>query len=316
MAKKQVLVSSLILTVLIVTLSVVFLILGDKNYPLSDLLNNEIMMSLRLPRLLSVYLVGILLSTSGLLVQTMTKNPIAELSTLGISGGSACAMALLLVLGVSSSTWLSAALAMLGAFIALLVVVVLTLQSKFQPLKIVLVGSSIGLLTTSLASILTFASHNTQAYFLWIVGSFSGMTVPKLQILAVTSLVFLLLVILFGRQIKLLALDDSLATSLGLSVNRVRALVLVLVALAAGATVSSVGVISFVGLISPHLAKKFAGSSFWKNLLLTNLVGVLLLLTADLLARNLFKPYEFPAGSLILLLGAPFFISIINQETQ
>lgn len=98
--------------------------------------------------------------------------------------------------------------------------------------------------------------------------------------------------------------------------NRLRLLIMLLVALASGVTVSSVGVISFVGLMAPHLAGRVVGSHFLKKFFMSNLIGVLLLLIADLLARNLFKPYEFPAGSLTLLVGAVFFIYMMRQEER
>lgn len=302
--------------ILLIVLSVLYLILGEQNYSLSQFWRESIVLQLRVPRLLALFFVGILLSSSGLLVQTMTGNPIAEISTLGISGGASFALALLLVFKLSTGGWLGTAIASLGALIALVVVAFLTVKSKFQPMKVVLVGTSVGLFATSLASILTFSSKNMQSYFLWIVGSFSGITLLKLEILMVVTAVFICLILLFANQIRLLALGEEMATSLGVSVNRLRLLIMGMVALASGVTVSSVGVISFVGLVAPHLAGRLVGSHFLKKLLMSNLLGILLLLISDTLARNLFKPYEFPAGSLTLVVGAIFFIYTMSQEEK
>ncbi|MBL3715950.1 iron chelate uptake ABC transporter family permease subunit [Lactococcus garvieae] len=302
--------------ILLIVLSVLYLILGEQNYSLSQFWRESIVLQLRVPRLLALFFVGILLSSSGLLVQTMTGNPIAEISTLGISGGASFALALLLVFKLSTGGWLGTAIASLGALIALVVVAFLTVKSKFQPMKVVLVGTSVGLFATSLASILTFYSKNMQSYFLWIVGSFSGITLLKLEILMVVTAVFICLILLFANQIRLLALGEEMATSLGVSVNRLRLLIMGMVALASGVTVSSVGVISFVGLVAPHLAGRLVGSHFLKKLLMSNLLGILLLLISDTLARNLFKPYEFPAGSLTLVVGAIFFIYTMSQEEK
>jgi iron complex transport system permease protein len=301
---------------LILFLSILYLMLGEQNYSLSQFWQENVVLQLRLPRLFALVFVGILLSSSGLLVQTMTGNPIAEVSTLGISGGASFALALLLVFKLSTGGWLGTAVASVGAFIALVVVAFLTVKSKFQPMKVVLVGTSVGLFATSLASILTFYSKNMQSYFLWIVGSFSGITMVKLKILAAVTLLFVCLILLLSNQIKVLAFGEEMATSLGVSVNRLRLLIMLLVALASGVTVSSVGVISFVGLMAPHLAGRVVGSHFLKKFFMSNLIGVLLLLIADLLARNLFKPYEFPAGSLTLLVGAVFFIYMMRQEER
>lgn len=302
--------------ILLIVLSVLYLMLGEQNYSLSQFWRESIVLQLRVPRLLALVFVGILLSSSGLLVQTMTGNPIAEISTLGISGGASFALALLLVFKLSMGGWLGTVVASLGALIALIIVAFLTVKSKFQPMKVVLVGTSVGLFATSLASILTFYSKNTQSYFLWIVGSFSGVTLLKLEILMAVAAIFVCLMLLFANQIKLLALGEEMATSLGVSVNRLRLLIMIMVALASGVTVSSVGVISFVGLMAPHLAGRLVGSHFLKKLLMTNLLGILLLLISDTLARNLFKPYEFPAGSLTLVVGAVFFIYTMSQEEK
>ena len=302
--------------ILLIVLSVLYLMLGEQNYSLSQFWRESIVLQLRVPRLLALFFVGILLSSSGLLVQTMTGNPIAEISTLGISGGASFALALLLVFKLSTGGWLGTAIASLGALIALVVVAFLTVKSKFQPMKVVLVGTSVGLFATSLASILTFYSKNMQSYFLWIVGSFSGITLLKLEILMVVTAVFICLILHFANQIRLLALGEEMATSLGVSVNRLRLLIMGMVALASGVTVSSVGVISFVGLVAPHLAGRLVGSHFLKKLLMSNFLGIFLLLISDTLARNLFKPYEFPAGSLTLVVGAIFFIYTMSQEEK
>ena len=304
------------LILLILLLSLAYLAIGQQNVPLSALTDSKIVLNLRLPRLLGIVFVGILLAISGFLVQIMTRNPIAELSTLGISGGASVGLALLLAFGLATGGFLSVLTAAVGAFISLLVVMLLTARTHFQPLKVILVGTSVGLFASSLASALTFAKHDSQAYFLWLVGSFSGMTMGKVWLLAGVCGIFLLVLLLCSRSIRLLMLGDDLAKSMGVSVNRLRLLIMLLVALAAGSTVASVGVISFVGLITPHVAKRFARTNFWQNVILSALTAVILLIAADFLARNLFNPFEFPAGSLTMLLGAPFFIGIIAKEAK
>ena len=316
MPKKHFLTIFFALVFSLLFLSVIYLMLGNKNVPLTEILVNKMVLQLRFPRLISLYLTGFLLSVSGFIVQIMTRNPIAEMATLGISGGSSLALSLILTLGWSTNDGISVLVSSLGAFIALAVVMLLTARTHFQPLKVVLVGTSVGLFATSLASSLTFASHDTQAYFRWIVGSFSGITNTKVLLMAVVSLIFLILLLLFSKQIYLLNFGDELAQSFGISVNFVRLVIMFLVALASGVSVASVGVVSFVGLIAPHIAKKLVRANFWQNVILSVLTGMLLLVLADLIARNLFKPYEFPAGSLTMLLGAPFFLWGITKEAK
>ena len=300
----------------IVFLAALYLMLGDQNYSFSEIFSNSIVLQLRLPRLVAVIFAGVLLSSSGLLVQSLTNNPIAEMTTLGISGGASFALSLLLVFNLSTSFWMTAGVSVLGAILTFLIVIVLTAKSRFQPIKVVLVGASVGIFTTSLASSLTFYHQDNQAYFQWIVGSFAGITKDKVELLGFVTLCFLVITFLFANQIKLLSLGEEMATSLGVSVNRLRIIIMFLVALASGVTVSSFGVIAFVGLIAPHLARTIVGNGFFKRLLVTNLLGIMLLILADLLARNLFKPFEFPAGSLTMLIGAFFFIYVIRQEAK
>ncbi|GBG96006.1 FecCD family ABC transporter permease [Lactococcus termiticola] len=301
---------------LILLFGLLYLSLGDKTYGLNELWTNPVVLSLRLPRLLGVVLTAILLSSSGFLVQAMTRNPIAEMSTLGISGGASLALSILLVFGWSTTGWFSSIFASLGAFLSLLLVIAFAAKSRFQPLRLILVGTSIGLFTSSLAASLTFYSHNSQAYFLWVVGSFSGLTMAKLEILSGAVVLLVALILAFQRPLALLSFGDDMATSLGLSVNRLRLLVMALVALASGVSVAAVGVLSFVGLIAPQLAKSLTKAKFGQGLLLSNSIAVLLLILADLLARTLISPYEFPAGALTMLIGAIFFISLVNRQDK
>ncbi|WP_252899300.1 iron ABC transporter permease [Lactococcus fujiensis] len=308
------LISSLLF--LIIGLSVIYLLVGDQNYPLSALTSQPIILQLRLPRLFGVILVGILLSISGFLVQLMTKNPIAELSTLGISGGASLGMSILLAFGLSTNAGFSALVASIGAFVALFLVISLTARTHFQPLKVILVGTSVGLLQRVWRLPLLLQNMIPSLIFLWIVGSFSGMTQTKVILLGFTTLIFIILLILFANSFRILNLGDEMARSLGLSVNQVRTVMMIMVAMVAGATVSSVGVISFVGLIAPHLAKKVVRSNFWQGIVLSALTAIILLICADFVARNMMKPYEFPAGSLTMLMGAPFFIWVMSQEAK
>ena len=137
MPKKHFLTIFFALVFSLLFLSVLYLMLGNKNVPLTELSTNKMVLQLRLPRLISLFLTGFLLSVSGFLVQIMTRNPIAEMSTLGISGGSSLALSLLLTLGWSTNDGISVMVSSLGAFIALAVVMLLTARTHFQPLKVV-----------------------------------------------------------------------------------------------------------------------------------------------------------------------------------
>jgi iron complex transport system permease protein len=299
-----------------VLVSVLYLMLGEQNYSLAQLASHPIVLQVRLPRLLGTIFVGVLVSVAGLLMQVLTGNPIAEMSTLGVSNGASVALAILLVLKLPTSPGLAMLVGMVGAAVALIAVVLLTLKRRFDPLRIILVGVSVGMFSAAIASSLTYYTQNAQAYFMWLVGSMSGLNYDKTVFLGVSTLVMLVVTMLFSKPFKLLSFGDELATSLGVNVTGTRLVIIILVVLASGVTVSSVGVIAFLGLIAPHIAGYFSGQSFLKRLALTSLVGALILVVSDLLARNLFKPYEFPVGSLTMLLGAPFFLYLVGKGAK
>ncbi|OFI49632.1 ferrichrome ABC transporter permease [Floricoccus tropicus] len=295
-------------------ISLLTLTKGIENYPLKGILSNEIVMEIRMPRLIAAYCVAILLSGSGLLMQNLTQNPIAEMSTLGISSGSSLAIAISLALSIPNDPIHLIIVGIVGSTIAFGLLFFLTAKNSFDPLRVVLVGTSIGLFCTSLASAISYYKKNSQQYFMWIVGSFSGINKIKMYELLFASVVFIALILLFSNQIKLIGFGSELATSLGVNITFVRFLIMFLVVLASAATVSTVGVISFVGLIGPHIARSLIGnSSFRRTFVLSTLISMVLVTVADFLARNLFKPYEFPVGSILMLLGAPFFLYLVNR---
>ncbi|MFV0556464.1 MAG: FecCD family ABC transporter permease [Lactovum sp.] len=274
----------------------------------------SIIMDIRLPRLLSVLMIASILSASALLVQTLTLNPIAEMTTLGLAGGSSFALSLLLFLGISSSTIYSYSFSIIGAFLSLFLLILVNIKSRFQLIKLILSGSSLGLFLTSLATSLSFINHDSQSYVRWMAGSFSGVTWEKVIFLLIFLPLFFLPILFFSASISALSLGEELAQSLGVSLVKIRLLIIFLVAMATGISVAMVGVISFVGLISPHIAKRFEQKSFIKSLFFSNIIAMLLLLFSDFLAKTLFFPYEFPTGALTMIFGAGFLIFILLKS--
>jgi iron complex transport system permease protein len=295
-------------------LSFLYLAMGDKFISFCQIFTSPLVLSLRLPRLILILALAFLLSSSGLLIQTMTGNPIAEMTTLGMSGGSSLALSLLLVFGGFTSFAWNIVFSVLGAALCLTLVIVFTARSKFQPTKLILVGTSVGLFASSIASSLSFAHNDAASYLRWIVGSFSAATWGKAELAWLFLPVILLLILVFSKSIWLLSFGDELAQSLGVNIQRIRFLIIAIVTLATGLSVALVGVISFIGLMSAQIAQIIEKKRFFVILLLSNLIAAIILVFADLLARNLFLPYEFPAGALTLLLGAPFFLFLVLRK--
>jgi ABC-type Fe3+-siderophore transport system, permease component len=302
---------------LFLAISLLSLSLGHENYALNQLFSSEIVRNIRIPRLIAGVCLAVLLSTSGLLMQNLTQNPIADMSTLGVSSGASLALSLALNLSVSSNPWTLIVYGSLGAGLAFFIVFILTLKDKFDPLKVILVGTSVGLFSSSLASAISYYKKNSQQYFLWIVGSFSGINKQKMLELLIVSIFVVLMVFIFAKQIKILGFGSELATGLGVNVSLTRFIIMILVVLAAGVSVSTVGMFSFVGLIGPHMARRLIGSSsFVRVFILSNIMTIDLVILADFLSRYLFRPYEFPVGSLLMLLGAPFFLYLVARSKE
>lgn len=286
---------------------------GNKTYLISELWTNPIIQELRLPRFLASIFAASLMGISGQLMQIMTQNPIAESSTLGISSGASLFLAVLMALGLGTGLVSSLIFGVLGAFFSLCLVWLLMLRSSFQPIKILLVGTSLGMFCSGLASGIAYYSNSSQRFFMWTVGSFSAVSKEKTLLLGLCVLVVLGVCFLFSRQIKLLSFGEELATSLGLDVVKMRWVLVLLIALSSGVVVSTVGVLGFLGLMMSHMARRLAGPSFLKTLWLNILLSSVFLSLADLLARTLFLPYELPVGALTMLLGAPFFLYLVGQ---
>lgn len=286
---------------------------GNKTYLISELWTNPIIQEIRLPRFLASIFAASLMGISGQLMQIMTQNPIAESSTLGIASGASLFLSILMALGLGTGLVSSLIFGVLGAFCSLCLVWLLTLRSAFQPIKILLVGTSLGMFCSGLASGIAYYGNSSQRFFMWTVGSFSAVSKEKTLLLGLCFFVVLGVCFLFSRQIKLLSFGEELATSLGLDVIKMRWVLVLLIALSSGVVVSTVGVLGFLGLMMPHMARRLAGASFVKTLWLNILLSSVFLSLADLLARTLFLPYELPVGALTMLLGAPFFLYLVGQ---
>ena len=273
---------------------------------------------LRMPRLALAALVGAALAVSGLILQSIIRNPLASPDLLGItSGASAAAVIYLSLFSAALGAQFLPLAAISGAGLAALAIYLLAWNQGASPLRLVLIGVGISALLAAVTTfILVFSPLTTTlSAYVWLTGSVYGASWPEPRALASWLVVVLPLLVLLARQVRVQQLDDDLAQGIGVRVQWLRAgLLLVSVALA-GLAVAWGGAIAFVGLIAPHIAKRLVPPGFAGQALMSALMGANLVMLADLAGRTLFLPLDLPAGIFVAVLGTPFFpYLLINQR--
>ncbi|WP_025996235.1 FecCD family ABC transporter permease [Pseudomonas viridiflava] len=273
---------------------------------------------LRMPRLALAALVGAALAVSGLILQSIIRNPLASPDLLGItSGASAAAVIYLSFFSAALGSQFLPLAAISGAGLAALAIYLLAWNQGASPLRLVLIGVGVSALLAAVTTfILVFSPLTTTlSAYVWLTGSVYGASWPEPRALASWLVVVLPLLVLLARQVRVQQLDDDLAQGIGVRVQWLRAgLLLVSVALA-GLAVAWGGAIAFVGLIAPHIAKRLVPPGFAGQALMSALMGANLVMLADLAGRTLFLPLDLPAGIFVAVLGTPFFLYLlINQR--
>lgn len=272
--------------------------------------------TLRLPRTLIGVAVGLALGVAGALLQAVSRNPLAEPGLLGVSAGAAFAVAVALWLGASAAT-LRVAVAQLGALVGCLAVMgVVRLRGLADdPVRLVLAGAAFSALLASLTSLLLlFDQRTADEIRFWVVGSLAGRRLDDL-VAVLPSLVLALVVTgLIARPLAALALGERVASGLGHRPGRVRALVVLAVALLVGAATAIAGPIAFVGLVVPFAARALAGPDIRRTLWLCLPLGPLMVLAADVVSRRVVAPSELPLGVLTALIGAPVLVAVVRAR--
>lgn len=286
----------------------------------------NIITSIRLPRAVLGMLVGAALGASGAAIQGLFRNPLADPGLIGVSGGAALAAVCVIVLGGTALgpliNWMGPYSLMLAAFAGgfLTTLVVAHIASSrsggTSTSTLLLAGIAINIITGAGIGIFTYMADDTQLRTLtfWSMGSLGGALWEV--VLSAGSLIVLVLLLLptLARPLNALLLGESEARHLGIDVDRVKRRVMLLSALAVGASVAATGMIGFVGLVVPHLVRLTLGPDHRYLLPASALLGGLFLLVADMLARTLIAPAELPIGLLTSIIGGPFFIALIIAQ--
>lgn len=281
-----------------------------------DALAHTIVWDLRLPRVLLAVLVGAGLAVSGGLLQGVTRNPLADPHILGLTAGGGLAASIAVRASPELPQELVALVAFGGAMIGAAMVYGMSWRGGVSPLRLALAGVAVAsLLTAGTTMILVTSNLTTQAALSWLAGGLFGRGWDDLQVMWMYSAVGIGGAMLLSRGLNVLALGDETAQSLGLNVERTRLLAVGIAALLAGAAVSVAGMVAFVGLVIPHIARFLTGDDQRTLLPLSAVLGASLLTYADVFARVVQAPVEIPLGIVTAAIGGPFLMYLIRAKT-
>ena len=261
-------------------------------------------------------LVGICLSLSGAILQGVMRNPLAGPNIIGVSAGGGLAALILLVL-FPELYYLVPGGAFVGSLLATLFIYILAWKDGALPTRLILAGVAVSsLLNAGINTLMTFYPDRVAGVISFMVGGLSAITWIQVKMILPYVSIGIILVLLLPTKLNVLMLGDEIATGLGLNVERTRFIFIILSSLLAGAAVSAVGLLGFVGLMVPHIARLFIGSNYRYLFLGSIFLGGTVVMLCDTVARALFAPMEIPVGIIMSALGAPFFLLLLRRKEK
>ncbi len=281
-----------------------------------------IVMDIRLPRVLLAILTGVALAVSGLIMQAVVGNPIADPYILGISSGASLGATLAIVTGLMSALG-SVAVGLSAFLFALLtsvgVMILSRLGGRATSERLILSGLALSAAISSIATLLVYTAKNRDAIRevnFWLMGSLSGAKMSQIAVIGPIIIALCLYLSVQSRNLNLLLLGDEVAYTLGKDLAKLRSTYIVVVSLLVGLVVYTSGTIGFVGLIVPHMARFLLGTNHRHLIPGTVLLGASLLLWADVAARNALPAGELPTGVVVSVVGAPLFVYLIVKNSR
>lgn len=281
---------------------------------------NEILWQIRLPRVFAAIIVGAALAVAGLLAQGACNNPLAEPAILGSAAGAAFGTVIGIIIGAVSVGSLGAiAFGTVGALLTTLLTLKLAaLRRGLSSFALIIVGLAVTAIFTSLVGITSALANRADARSIsfWSFGSFALVSNENLLGLILTTVIGILIAWQITPALDRLSLGDASAFYLGENVKRVRFTALLALSILAGGAVSTVGSIAFIGLAAPHIARFIYGPSHRMLLGQSAVIGSVIVLTADTLARTIITPNELPIGLATALIGAPILIALVSLKNN
>lgn len=276
----------------------------------------RILFYVRLPRVLGALLAGSALAVSGVIIQAVLNNPMAAPNLIGVNAGAGFFTIVTMAVLPQFIRFLPLS-AFVGALLTALVIYTVSALSGAGRITVTLVGIAVGsILTAGINTVKILFPDSVWDVTGFLIGGLSSSDLPSVTSASVMIVPSLVIAVIFSRGLDVLSLGESMASGLGVRVKRTRLLWLTLSAVLAGAAVSFAGLIGFVGLIVPHIVRRFSGNVHRALIPCSIFGGGVFLLLSDTVARVIFSPYELPVGILLSLVGGPFFILLILTERR
>ena len=284
-------------------------------HPVSASDIGKIMIDMRIPRALAACLTGAAFALAGAVMQGLTRNPLADAGLLGINAGAGLFVSLSVALLPSASSIITILSAFVGASFAVILVYGFGAgKRKTESFRLILAGAAISALLTAMSQAISIAFGITKVLSFWSTGSLSGITWQNLGLIVPFIIVAGIIGFALSGRLSALALGEDSAIGLGINVQLVRLIGILVVLLLAGASVSLVGGISFLGLIVPHTARFLVGGDYRRIMPVSALLGGVVLVLADVAARTVNAPFDTPVGALVSIIGVPVFFALTYRK--
>ena len=315
----------LIISTLLVIMIVVAISVGSVSVPLDQVIDSilngtrgsgGIIRDIRIPRVIMGVLVGANLAVAGVLLQGVMGNPLADPGITGISSGASVVVMLVMLYFPGASASIPF-LGFIGSMVACMLIYLLAWKNGISAIRIILAGVAVNAMlggVTSMISILN--SENLTGVLSWLNGNLGKKGWPEVRMLVIYTVIGLALTIPLSKSCNLLALGDKNAKSLGYSPNVLRILISIVAVFLAGISTAYVGVIGFIGLVVPHIARMIMGTDHKVLIPFSALLGATMLLLADTLGRTITAPYEIPVGIVMTIIGGPFFLYLLRKDQR
>lgn len=287
-------------------------------------LQNAAILNLRLPRMLVGIFVAIALSTAGSVLQTITKNDLADTGIIGINAGAAVAAVLFITYQTANyyselgelSIYVLPFMAVVGAAVSAFAMYMLSSRNGIRPKRLLLIGIGINAGLNAFITFFTFRGGvgDYNRVLVWTSGSLWGAGWSYAKVIIPIVLLMFIVVLLNHKKLDVLNLSDELSISLGLNLEKERKRFLTFAVILAGSATAFAGNIGFLGLISPHIARKLVGPYHKNYLVISAMISTIIILLADAVSRNLFSPIEIPVGITVSVFGVPYFIYLMMKE--
>ena len=332
--KKRFKITLIILAILLIFTFFISLSWGTYQISVSDILNtligkgtklqNTAIFNIRLPRIIVGIFVGIGFSMAGAILQTITKNDLADTGIIGINAGAAVGAVLFITLQTQTyydelggvALLILPIVAIIGAAVTATLIYILSSRNGVKPRRLLLIGIGLNAGLNAFITFFTFRGGvgDYNRVLVWTSGSLWGAGWSYAAIISVIVITMIIVISFNHKKLDVLNLSDELTVALGLNLNKERKKFFTYAVILAGAATAFAGNIAFLGLLSPHIARRLVGSYHKNFLVVSAMISVVIILIADAVSRNLFSPIEIPIGITVSIFGVPYFIYLMVKE--